>query len=61
MNRSGLAVDYWLKKEKLTTENLLVLVDDLALPFGAVRVRPKGGDGGHNGLANINQVRNNFV
>jgi PTH1 family peptidyl-tRNA hydrolase len=56
MNRSGLAVDYWLKKHKLYPENLLVFVDDLALPFGTVRIRPKGGDGGHNGLANINQV-----
>lgn len=56
MNRSGLAVDFWLKKEKLTEKNLLVIVDDIALPFGSLRVRPKGGDGGHNGLSNINQV-----
>ena len=56
MNRSGLAVNYWLKKHKLTPDKLLVLVDDTALPFGMVRIRPKGGDGGHNGLANINQV-----
>jgi PTH1 family peptidyl-tRNA hydrolase len=56
MNRSGLAIDYWLKNSKVTIENLLVLVDDLALPFGTVRIRPKGGDGGHNGLSNITQV-----
>ncbi len=56
MNRSGLAVSYWLKKEKLSPENMLVVVDDIALPFGSIRIRPKGGDGGHNGLANINQV-----
>jgi peptidyl-tRNA hydrolase, PTH1 family len=56
MNRSGLAVDYWLKKSKLTPENMLVLVDDIALPFGTIRIRPKGGDGGHNGLTSINQV-----
>jgi peptidyl-tRNA hydrolase, PTH1 family len=56
MNRSGLAIDYWLKNSKIPLENLLVLVDDLALPFGTVRIRPKGGDGGHNGLTNITQV-----
>lgn len=56
MNRSGLAVNYWLKKTRLTLDHLLVLVDDVALPFGTVRIRPKGGDGGHNGLAHINQV-----
>lgn len=56
MNRSGLAINYWLKKAKLSPENLLVLTDDVALPFGIIRIRPKGGDGGHNGLANIIQV-----
>jgi peptidyl-tRNA hydrolase, PTH1 family len=56
MNRSGLAVDYWLKKEKIPVENMLVIADDLALPFGTIRIRPKGGDGGHNGLSNIIQV-----
>lgn len=56
MNRSGLAVNYYLNKAKITPDNLLVLVDDIALPFGTIRIRPKGGDGGHNGLANINQV-----
>lgn len=56
MNRSGLAVDYWMKKTKVPIDKVLVLVDDIALPLGAIRIRPKGGDGGHNGLANINQV-----
>lgn len=56
MNRSGLAIDYWLKKTKINPENLLVIVDDIALPFGTIRIRPKGGDGGHNGLENINTV-----
>jgi peptidyl-tRNA hydrolase, PTH1 family len=56
VNRSGLAVDYWLKRAKIQPENMLVVVDDLALPFGTIRIRPKGGDGGHNGLINISQV-----
>lgn len=55
MNLSGLALNYWLKKEKIPFENLLVLTDDIALPFGTIRIRPKGGDGGHNGLSNIIQ------
>jgi len=53
MNLSGRAVNYWLQKEKIEVENLLVLVDDLALPFGTLRLKGKGGDGGHNGLKNI--------
>lgn len=56
MNLSGNAVDYWLKKEKIGLENLLVIVDDLALPTGTIRMRPKGSDGGHNGLAHINLI-----
>lgn len=56
MNLSGKAIHYWLQKEKIPLENLLVLVDDLALDFGKIRLKPKGGDGGHNGLANINQI-----
>lgn len=56
MNRSGLAVNYWLKKTKVPLEKMLVITDDIALPFGSVRLRPKGGDGGHNGLSNIIQV-----
>lgn len=56
MNLSGNAVRYWMQKEKIQLENLLVIVDDIALPFGKLRVRGKGGDAGHNGLKNINQV-----
>jgi PTH1 family peptidyl-tRNA hydrolase len=56
MNLSGNAVNYWLKKEKICIENMLVIVDDLALPTGTIRMRPKGSDGGHNGLAHINAV-----
>lgn len=63
MNLSGRAVAYWLQKEDIEISNLLVLVDDLALPFGTIRVRAKGGAGGHNGLENINQVlgRNDYA
>jgi PTH1 family peptidyl-tRNA hydrolase len=56
VNRSGLAVNYWMKKEKIPLEKLLVIVDDLALPFGSLRLKGKGGDAGHNGLNNIQQV-----
>jgi len=56
MNRSGQAVRYWLKKEKISPERLLVVLDDTALPFGTLRLRPSGGDGGHNGLLHINQI-----
>jgi peptidyl-tRNA hydrolase, PTH1 family len=56
MNLSGNAVDYWLKKEKISIENLLVIVDDLALPTGTIRMRPKGSAGGHNGLIHINTI-----
>ncbi len=56
MNLSGRAVNYWLQKEKIVLENLLVIVDDIALPLGTLRLRPGGSDGGHNGLANINEV-----
>ncbi|WP_167605622.1 aminoacyl-tRNA hydrolase [Maribellus sediminis] len=63
MNLSGRAVHYWMNKEKIDIKNLLVLVDDLALSFGTLRVRAKGGAGGHNGLENINQVlgRNDYA
>jgi PTH1 family peptidyl-tRNA hydrolase len=56
MNLSGNAVRYWLKKEKIPVENMLVIVDDIALPLGSIRMRAKGSDGGHNGLAHINSV-----
>ena len=53
MNLSGKAVQYWLNHEKIGLENLLVVTDDLALPFGTIRLKGKGSDGGHNGLKNI--------
>lgn len=56
MNLSGVAVRYWMNKEKLPLENLLVVVDDLALPFGTLRMRSGGSDAGHNGLKNIAQM-----
>lgn len=56
MNLSGNAVDYWLKKENIPLENMLVIVDDIALPPGSIRMRSKGSDGGHNGLAHISSI-----
>ncbi len=56
MNLSGKAVSYWLKQEKIPLENLLVITDDLNLPFGSIRIKKKGSDGGHNGLKDIQQV-----
>lgn len=56
MNLSGHAVRYWLQKEKIPVENLLVVVDDLALPFGTLRLKGKGGPGGHNGLTHIQDI-----
>ena len=53
MNLSGNAVRYWMQQEKIPLENVLVVVDDLALPFGSLRLKGKGSDGGHNGLKNI--------
>lgn len=56
MNLSGNAVRYWMTKMKLPLENLLVICDDLNLPFGTLRMRKKGSDGGHNGLKNIQEL-----
>lgn len=56
MNRSGKAVRYWLEKENIPRENLLVVTDDLNLPFGTLRLKTKGSDGGHNGLKDIQTV-----
>lgn len=56
MNLSGKAVRYWLDKEKLSKESLLVVTDDLALPLGRIRIRAKGSDGGHNGLKSIQDL-----
>ena len=53
MNLSGKAVNYYLQKEKIKPENLLVITDDIALPFGTIRLKGKGSDGGHNGLKDI--------
>lgn len=53
MNLSGKAVNYWMQKEKITRENVLVITDDIALPFGKLRMKGKGSDGGHNGLKDI--------
>ena len=55
MNRSGDAVLHWMRQGKVNSENLLVLTDDIALPFGKIRIRPKGSSGGHNGLGDIEQ------
>lgn len=59
MNLSGTAVRFWMNKEKLPLENLLIIVDDLALPFGTLRLRQRGSDAGHNGLKNIAQELGN--
>jgi len=63
VNLSGKAVNYWLQKENIPIENFLVILDDLALPLGALRLRSKGSDGGHNGLKNMNEVlgRNDYA
>ena len=53
MNLSGKAVNYWLQEEKIPLERMLVVTDDIALPFGTIRVKGKGSDGGHNGLKDI--------
>jgi peptidyl-tRNA hydrolase, PTH1 family len=63
MNLSGKAVNYWLQQEKIGLSNLLVITDDIALPFGSMRMKGKGSDGGHNGLKNIAQLlgRNDYA
>lgn len=53
MNLSGKAIKYWLEKEKIPISNLLVILDDIALPLGTLRMKGKGGDAGHNGLTDI--------
>lgn len=58
MNLSGKAIKYWLEKEKIEKENLLVITDDLNLAFGTIRIKTKGSDGGHNGLKNIQLLLN---
>ncbi len=56
MNLSGNAVRYWMKEENIPLENLLIVVDDLALPVGELRLKPKGSDAGHNGLRHIADI-----
>ncbi len=58
MNLSGKAVNYWMQSEKIPVDNLLVITDDIALPFGKLRMKGKGSDGGHNGLKDIQSVLN---
>ncbi|MFI3295226.1 MAG: aminoacyl-tRNA hydrolase [Rikenellaceae bacterium] len=59
MNLSGNAVRYWMQNLKIEPQNLLIVVDDVALPFGTLRLRKGGSDGGHNGLKHINEVMGN--
>jgi PTH1 family peptidyl-tRNA hydrolase len=63
MNLSGNALRYWMQKEKIAIENVLIVVDDIALPFGTLRLKPKGSDAGHNGLKNIQEIlgHNNYA
>lgn len=56
MNLSGNAVRYWMQQEKIPLEQVLVIVDDLALPFGVLRLKGSGSDAGHNGLKNIQEI-----
>ena len=56
MNLSGKAVRYWMEQERIPRENLLVISDDIALPFGTFRMRKNGSEGGHNGLKNITEL-----
>jgi len=58
MNLSGKAVKYWVDKEKIPLENLLIITDDLNLPFGSIRLKIKGSDGGHNGLKDVQDKLN---
>ncbi len=58
MNLSGNAVRYWMNEEKIPLENIFILVDDLNLPFGQLRIRKQGSNGGHNGLGHIQSVLN---
>ncbi len=59
MNLSGKALNYWMQESKIPVENVLILVDDLALPFGKIRLKPKGSSAGHNGLKSIESVLGN--
>ena len=61
MNLSGKAVKYWMEKEKIPLENVLIITDDINLPFGSLRLKKKGSDGGHNGLKDIQEKLNTTV
>jgi len=56
MNLSGKAVSYWMKELKVEKDNMLIITDDIALPYGKLRMKPKGSHGGHNGLRNIQET-----
>lgn len=56
MNLSGKAVNYWMNELKISKENILIVTDDVALPYGKLRLKPKGSSGGHNGLKNIEEL-----
>ena len=56
MNLSGKSVNYWMKELKIEKSNILIVTDDIALPYGKLRMRPKGSHGGHNGLRNIQEI-----
>ncbi|XCI75024.1 MAG: aminoacyl-tRNA hydrolase [Flavobacteriales bacterium] len=56
MNLSGKALDYWMRKEKIPLECLFIIIDDIHLDFGVLRIRSKGSDGGHNGLKSIQEI-----
>ena len=58
MNLSGEAVQYWMQQEKIQLQNLLIITDDLALPFGTLRLKPKGGSAGHNGITSVIECLN---
>jgi len=58
MNLSGKAVKYWMTKEKITADNILIITDDINLPFGTIRIKAKGSAGGHNGLKDIQEKLN---
>ena len=60
MNLSGKAVSFWQKKTKVQLNNILIVTDDISLPFGTLRLKAKGSDGGHNGLKNINELLNSI-
>ena len=59
MNLSGKAVRYWMEKENVPADRIFVITDDISLPFGKIRIRGKGSDGGHNGLKDINETLGN--